>query len=326
MPEMGEKVTNLEIFVDEDHDENKCPWHQKTDAASKEMEKQSEDEDKRKGKVRAGRTRKQMPQNDGGTLGDRLIKLARENPPDQVVEIYFVPEGTQQYKDDGKDKQIVLYASSAELRVYGLDYAAHHLIPGNAALKDSAIAPYLGDETTVKHFSKTSKIEKGSAGYDVNCTENGVWLPSPYALSMNGGNDISEWPGEKGMKAALKAKGKSVYEAQESFKLAYAREAVRVSSDHQFHMVHTDYSEEVKRHLNSVKVKMMRCPVVKEEKDKYDPPQGLPQVLHRLSKRLKQLLTTAVWHPPFLVDDINTSVATPKPGVHYAVAKVDKVI
>jgi hypothetical protein len=128
------------------------------------------------------------------------------------------------------------------------------------------------------------------------------------------------------MKAALKAEGPETYEVLESFKLAYAKEAVRVGGG-QFHMCHEDYSTEVKKHLGAVKVKMMKCPEVDENKDKFDePPGGLRQTLNSLSARLRGLVTGTVWHSPFLVDDINESIAKKKKGKKYVVAQRDKVI
>lgn len=325
MAQLGEAISSPEVFIKEDHDKKVCPWHAEGKPGT-EMPPADENEDKPKGKIKAGRTKASMPKNDGGKLGDAMI-AAGVHPPEKEVEIHFVEEGTQEYRKDGKDKEMVLYVRSAKLVSYPLDFAAHHLIPGNAALKDSEIAPFLGDSTTVKNFSDTSKIEAGTAGYDVNCAENGHWLPSPYALSMNDGNSPSAWPNEPGMKAALRDEGKETFEVLESFKLAYAKKAVQVSGGRQFHMCHEDYSAEVKKILASAKVKMMTCPFVDATKDKYDaPPGGLPQTLHRLSGRLRGLLTGKVWHSPFFVDDINKSIASKQTRKKYRLAEGNKVI
>ena len=144
---------------------------------------------------------------------------------------------------------------------------------------------------------------------------------------MNDGNSPGAWPNEHGMKAALKDGGKEVFEVLESFKLAYAKEAGKVSGGRQFHMCHEDYSTEVKKHLGAVKVKMMACPLVDEKKDKFDePPGGLRGTLNSLSARLRGLVIGKVWHSPFLVDDINESIASNRPGKKYVVAERDKVI
>jgi hypothetical protein len=325
MPELGEPITNPMTFVKDKHDKKICPWHDEGEAGA-EMAAADENDDKPKGKVKAGRSKTGMPKNDGGKLGDALID-AGYAPPEASVQIYFIEEGMQEYRKDGKDKEMILYARSIKKASYDLDFAAHHLIPGNAALKDSAIAPFLGDSATVKNFSSSSKIEKGSAGYDVNCHENGHWLPSPYALSMNDGNSPAAWPNEPGMKAALRDEGEKTFQVLESFKIAYAKEAVRVSGGRQFHMCHEDYSIEVKKHLQAVKIKMMTCPEVDEKKDKFDkPPGGLRQTLISLSARLRGLVTGKVWHSPFLVDDINESIASKSRGKRYVVAQRDKVI
>ncbi|MEJ2045834.1 MAG: hypothetical protein P8X89_21465 [Reinekea sp.] len=77
---------------------------------------------------------------------------------------------------------------------YPLQYAPHHLIPGNASLKGSALAAYLGDTNAIKHYDNKGKVksvikEGQSTGYDVNAASNGAWLPSSYALSKH-----NKWP------------------------------------------------------------------------------------------------------------------------------------
>ena len=101
MPQLGEKVSAPDVFVKEAHDEKICPWHVEGKDGV-EMLSADENEDKPKGKIKAGRTRRAMPKNDGGKLGDNMIEAGVE-PPEASVAIYFVEEGTQEYKKDGKD-------------------------------------------------------------------------------------------------------------------------------------------------------------------------------------------------------------------------------
>jgi hypothetical protein len=55
---------------------------------------------------------------------------------------------------------------------YGAAVAAHHLIPGNASLKDSELMDYLW----------TDGEAEGNIGYNVNAKPNGVWSPGNYGV------------------------------------------------------------------------------------------------------------------------------------------------
>ena len=121
------------------------------------------------------------------------------------------------------------------------------MIPGNESLKGSKIVAYLGDNNVIKHYKKgvSSKIKDDhTVGYDVNRAENGVWLPSPYALSMS-----NQWPSLIGVMVVKKRLGETVANETEAFKHAYVAEAIRVSGNDQFHMRHSDYSNEVRKGL-----------------------------------------------------------------------------
>ena len=94
MPQLGEAITDPGVFVSKAHNEKTCPWHQEGKEGA-EMAVASENEDKRSGKIKAGRTKASMPKNDGGKLGDHMI-AAKDNPPEASVEIIFVEDGTQE--------------------------------------------------------------------------------------------------------------------------------------------------------------------------------------------------------------------------------------
>jgi hypothetical protein len=290
--------------VSDKHSEDTCPWHAKEDASATAMEETDPDED----------VPDAMPPNDGGKLG-RNMNAAKDPPPSyDTVKILYSP-GTQVFYTKGKkNKQVQTYEKSAIEVEYDLQYAPHHLIPGNESLKGNPIVKYLGDPTVIEKFKgkQTSSIKKGqSAGYDVNSAANGVWLPSPYALSMKNG-----WPGEGGVEVLKKRKGFDtlLIKTTEDFHVAYVAASIVVSgSPRQFHMRHETYSEKVQEILTAISTRMKlmvnnECPLAKSSKDsdgKVDAPGGLRSRLNVLSANLKGFLCGSLWRPPLFTDKAN---------------------
>jgi hypothetical protein len=60
-------------------------------------------------------------------------------------------------------------------KVFDAAVAAHHLIPGNAALKESEL--FLSEE----YLWRDGKA-KGNIGYNINAKANGVWSPGNYGV------------------------------------------------------------------------------------------------------------------------------------------------
>lgn len=96
--------------------------------------------------------------------------------------------------------------------------AAHHLIPGNAALKASSILELL----------RVDGPGEGNIGYNVNKATNGVWLPGNYALR-------GKWSGT--LQGGVD-------------RLDYVRSCMVKYG--QFHDSHTKYSEEVVKALDAI--------------------------------------------------------------------------
>ena len=150
-------------------------------------------------------------------------------------------------KGQRKRKHLQSYIEDDEYEYeYELQFAPHHLIPGNESLKGSGIVPFLGDDNVIEHF-KGFAFEQDQArplgrirrqsGFG-----NGVWLPSPYALSNQ-----NEWPATVGIAKVRKRRGGAEIARQmEEFKTAYAAAAVE-RTGLQFHMRHTVYSKEVRK-------------------------------------------------------------------------------
>jgi A nuclease family of the HNH/ENDO VII superfamily with conserved AHH len=138
--------------------------------------------------------------------------------------------------------------------------AAHHLIPGYASLKKVG---------KLKQFMEKGKKVDGDVGYDVNCRENGVWLPGSYgvtATSVHG----TKW---------------SAY----SFQDEYARQAMKRAGA-QFHDSHPEYSSKVERSLSEIADRILvkhpvKCPGCDAKiSELARPPYGLVGRLHALSR------------------------------------------
>lgn len=151
--------------------------------------------------------------------------------------------------------------------------AAHHLIPGNAALKKSQLfqsGEYLWKDGAAK----------GNIGYNVNSRPNGIWLPGNYA--------VRPWSPK--------------FEPQ---KKTYAFAAIRLWGC-QFHDAHEQYSTKVLEALDKLYDKLedgasMWCPEASaKEKPSPEERQNLYAIvarLHTISGRMARMLRypTSSW-------------------------------
>ncbi len=306
MTQLGEPI-DVGVFVSDDktHSEQTCPWHEaaQTVVASA-MDPQETDED----------SHGAIPANMGKKLGNSLNK-ANESPPTATsLSIAYRAGSVIAFKMAGKNKRVQTYESvTAELFDYPLQYAPHHLIPGNESLKGSEVLAYMGDDEVIGNYEppSASKIKKGKTiGYDVNAAYNGVWLPSPYALSNS-----NKWPSEDGLQVILKRMGQVAVDEAESFKTAYVAAGIEASGHRQFHMRHEDYSYKVQEILDAMANKMLvlskKCLITGKDPNngKFDPPGGLKAKLNALSARMKTMLTGGVWRAPFFTDHLSEEYA-----------------
>lgn len=143
--------------------------------------------------------------------------------------------------------------------------AAHHLIPGNAALKPSKLM--------AEKWMWKEGMAKGNIGYEVNSRPNGVWLPGNYA--------VRPWSS-----------------LGDVFKQDYAFAAIK-EWGRQFHDAHTDYSNEVLKALDAIAEKLKKnedlwCEKAKNQHEKgpdeRNPLYGIVARLHTLSARCKAFL------------------------------------
>jgi hypothetical protein len=264
MPQIGESIAPPQFVQDAVH-----PWHDNEQQPDpKPMDAQADDEDSTQGSVLTP-----MPANNGGKLGDSMGGKANT----QIS---------------------VKYPGESSPTPQPLQWAPHHLIPGNASLKNSAVVPYLGAKSVIGAFGSSSKIkDKQTVGYNVNDAANGVWLPSPYALSMKG-----NWP---------KTQDK---------KNAYVEAAIDSTGGKcQFHMCHTQYSNAVRDVLEELgsKLKLLtasgKCDKANSStSDKFDAPMGLKPRLNKISAQMRRITSgppagdpsPTIWQPPFTDDTL----------------------
>jgi hypothetical protein len=301
--EIGEPVDPPE-FVSSDrdlHDENTCPWCQPKEkqGASEKMVVEDPPDDV----VGA------IPPNDGGKLG-RNMRNAGNPEPELTVTLVYRKGSVIRFESGRKAKVFPVYQStpSDDTEDYEVQFAPHHLIPGNASLKGSVVVPFMGDADSISEYAKgqASKIKKGGfVGYDINSAANGEWLPSPYALSMR-----NDWPAERDVEVLKKRSGLDFGEVTEAFKAAYVAAAIE-GSGRQFHMSHAKYSKKVQAILRAVgeRLALMSmnaiCPVAKAGKSEngmFEPPYGLVARLNVLSNNLRRLTTGGTWRPPLYAD------------------------
>jgi hypothetical protein len=149
--------------------------------------------------------------------------------------------------------------------------AAHHLIPGNASLKQ---VPSIMDLIDSGRGKISSDI-----GYDVNGQPNGIWLPANYGVRPDS---------EFGRKWSL-------YGHQNE----YARAAMKKAGA-QFHDAHPEYSGKVKTALRALadKINLKKpttCGVCdKQLTDKARPPYGLVGRLNGVSRQHRAFLAGPV--------------------------------
>ncbi len=301
--EIGESISPPKFTIEDDdlHDEKTCPWCQpkKKQGKSQKLQKQSPNTDA----VGA------IPPNDGGKLGQNL-EAAKNIEPRHTVTISYkrvTPVPFQSGKKK-KTKNFPVYKKSSSDEDYEVQYAPHHLIPGNGSLKGSAVVPFMGDSDSIDEYSEgqASKIkEDGFIGYDVNAAENGEWLPSPYALSM-----CNDWPSEKDVQVLKRRRLGDFKGISEEFKTAYVAAAIE-TFDRQFHMSHGDYEDKVREILDTVAERLALmsdggiCPEAQKNKSsdgKFDPPYGLVARLNVLSNNLRRLVIGPLWRPPLYTD------------------------
>jgi len=186
---------------------------------------------------------------------------------------------TYKFKNDagrlGKAMGGKLEAKAVRLnnKMFDASVAAHHLIPGNASLKNSEL--FMSEE----YLWKDGKA-KGNIGYDINTKANGLWSPGNYGVRPWGTEGSKFEAGNRGLEAKDFA-----FAAMETWGT-------------QFHDAHPKYSEFVKDCLDKVFDKLEAQEEIwcleakKREKspEEKDPLYPLVRRLDTISARMKRML------------------------------------
>ncbi len=250
MTEVNESVLLAMLLEDPDHDSATCCFCHKSEPTKRTnvFECTANEDDQGHLNPLTWVTFK----NDAHTVGNHI---GRDLLP--VEGYWMVATATQAFRP----------AKASERGAHAVGIAAHHLIPGNAALARSRLycQNYLGKPgTAVTHI-----------GYDINRAENGMWTPGNYA--------IRPW-GPQGV----------------AFHEAYAEAAI-ATVQAQFHDAHPQYSERVLAALELIADKVDHqqqiCPLAAHQDPASRVLITLVARLDGVSQRCRRLLTfpTSSW-------------------------------
>jgi len=267
--------------------ETHCPFRQDDPAGvdSEESEAPASDD------LEAAR---EEQENDGGVLGRNLASASpgKEGtvggpcPPPQAERAARI--------DTNRAGVRVRVPGTADIPtdIFGFTVAAHHLIPGDAALAPSALKKFMtrGASVTVltAEGDKQKKIRK-YVGYNVNGAHNGVWLPGNYYIR----GAASPLPGVSWSQLGN-------YPWCLNYVAAVARAA-----EGQFHDTHTQYSQAVKGLLNKMAeiLSLHECEHCKPEE--INPPFRIKSRLYLLSEYFRGQVQgpPRSWKRPWFTSD-----------------------
>jgi len=246
MSEMGEVARMVEAIVPE---RNICPFeHGRT-----------EHEEKNK------------TDNDATKLKSAL---GAEHVPDIDITLPILPDG----------KRLPMVNGEQSTKGYGVQFSAHHLVPGNESWPKSGLYKWMDEKGGNRHVN-------ADIGYDVNARKNGVALPSHCHPSA-----LSGWT------------------TNPAFRKEYAVAAMKADSrGRQFHDSHRAYSRFVIQCLNKIAAELEarpggsagcqdeKCPGKRKEPP-FDPPYMIMLRLEELARRLSERLVGSVetWEIPLM--------------------------
>lgn len=219
-------------------------------------------------------------------------------------------------------------AASGEVfdHLYPVTCAAHHLVPAQESLKASRLLTFMvkKDQTgKLKDKDYSTGAVWANVGYEVNGSENGVYLPGSYAVGGGRGgmglwaeNDDQpdseeESESEVPDPASPFLSGELNQISETNRKWRYVRQAM-FHGGGQFHDRHEDYSRFVAEVLNKIfsdyrrqyqrSVKEASCPDCTKKADKIKKlgiptPFGLVGRLNALARNLRGCLNKSTWRP-----------------------------
>lgn len=288
MTELIEQIAfgNLSSELNEE-----CPYSTSSDGADDE-----EDEDVVADDTPAAKSRQS---NDGGVLGNNLIS-GSQGKAGTVGGPYGVGKAKPSLRIDSRRARQYLRVQgtdSIDTGVYGYTVAAHHLIPGEAALAKSALVQFMvkGRSVTINVFTKNGqKVEKKKKiskhiGYNVNGAHNGIWLPGNYYIRSRTSPRRSKSWSELG---------------DDPWCLHYVAAATKVAQS-QFHDTHEAYSEKVLELLNKIALRLSKHECEACVSEAINPPFLIKARLYNISGFLRGKLSGGPggWKVPWLTSD-----------------------
>ncbi|MCU0634526.1 MAG: AHH domain-containing protein [Gemmatimonadaceae bacterium] len=286
MTQIGEMV-NVALIIDTNA-EIKCPFNDTPPKEPITLETESPADDD----VNAAQA------NNGQVLGKNMARAGRAGwgksgtwnemtPPPERIKPRLKLES-----NGNPDLQVTLadFAKPGATRAYDWKAAAHHLIPGEAALaKSDVYKRFMVEDAKIEAGGKQFTLN-AHIGYNVNGNHNGAWLPGNYAIR--------------------RAKyGKTWSDLDDEWRFRYAQ-AVVTRSRKQFHDTHVHYSDNVMNALNALSTLLMNhvavCEQCKAKSDgKIAPPYRLKAALYRMSRVLGMRVRgwPGTWREPFITSD-----------------------
>ena len=228
---------------------------------------------------------RRVQENNGGTLGENLSKTSKacDGASDTVNDIHRPP--TRRKGEPKKDSSTTSPPITVRVKDDGKDYefktAAHHLIPGNASLKNAAtLRKFMEKNKKAPSAKGKTYTIKEHIGYNINGAHNGVWLPGNYGIR----------PG-KGPKKRTGWGGISNDPKYQNWCYDYMLACAQKAGG-QFHDSHPKYSKNVLGVLNKIARKLQLhlddCPTCSSNAGKkVYPPYVLKKWLYAFSGALK---------------------------------------
>ena len=220
----------------------------------------------------------------GTTLGSKMESGTQTiRDPDQGGGTTIAKDLRPAKRPGAEDKPIsLLNLKSGERKSFALICAAHHLIPAQASLKGCDLVPWMSAKASGSRVLQ-------DVGYDVNGSQNGVWLPGSYAMS-------GKWSKMKDSEDDVSAPTDGPVSGKVEVTQFYYAICAMVTIGAQFHDAHPDYSKFVQKRLNAVAVLLAKaghfCDKCKKKADekKKPPPYKLVRRLNQISKAMSGYL------------------------------------
>ena len=290
--EMTQIIEMVAVNIPASEESEKCPFKLECKSADEEGENIADD-DLQSVQI--------IQENNGGTLGKNL-ESGSQGAKGTTNDFYKVdgakPEERVDTKTTGEKIQIKPVEGFADKGqgLYPFGVAAHHVVPGNAALKKSDLYDYMVKGKSVTDKTGKSFTIKENIGYNINGAHNGVWLVGNYAIRSATSPNGKTW-------SLLTADP-----GAQNWCINYVAAAVKKTSA-QFHDVHVEYSEKVMAALNAISVGLRKHQTFCEDcksKTEVPPPYRVKLRLYNISRNLKGRLMVSNpshWKLPWVTSD-----------------------